>query len=75
MFVNIEEEGVAVNWDELHLYYSESPLGPWTAARAQPGRLRRTSGAARRTALLVAQYSISSQSGQLAALRLRYDDQ
>jgi hypothetical protein len=29
MFVNIQEEGVAVNWDELHLYYAESPLGPW----------------------------------------------
>lgn len=29
MFVNIQEEGVAVNWDELHLYHAESPLGPW----------------------------------------------
>jgi hypothetical protein len=29
MFVNIQEEGVVVNWDELHLYYAESPLGPW----------------------------------------------
>jgi hypothetical protein len=29
MFVNIEEEGVAVNWDELHLYLADSPLGPW----------------------------------------------
>jgi len=29
MFVNIQEEGVAVNWDELHLYYSENLFGPW----------------------------------------------
>jgi hypothetical protein len=35
MFVNIQEEGATVNWDELHLYYSESLLGPWKATRAQ----------------------------------------
>ncbi len=29
MFVNIEEDGVAVNWDELHLYHSDSLFGPW----------------------------------------------
>ena len=29
MFVNIEEEGVLVNWDELHIYYADNPLGPW----------------------------------------------
>lgn len=29
MFVNIQEEGVAVNWDELHLYFSENLFGPW----------------------------------------------
>ena len=36
MFVNIEEEGVAVNWDEMHLYYSESPLGPWKPHARNP---------------------------------------
>jgi len=36
MFINIEEEGVAVNWDELHLYYSDSPLGPWTPHARNP---------------------------------------
>ncbi|HEY2962921.1 MAG TPA: hypothetical protein VGJ37_10925 [Pyrinomonadaceae bacterium] len=36
MFVNIEEEGVAVNWDELHLYYSESLLGPWKPHARNP---------------------------------------
>jgi hypothetical protein len=36
MFINIEEEGVAVNWDELHLYYSESPLGPWKPHARNP---------------------------------------
>ena len=29
MFVNLQEAGVAKNWDELHLYYSESLFGPW----------------------------------------------
>ena len=36
MFVNIQEEGVAVNWDELHLYYAESPLGPWRPHARNP---------------------------------------
>ena len=36
MFVNIEEEGVALNWDELHLYLSESPLGPWKPHARNP---------------------------------------
>ena len=36
MFVNIEEEGVAVNWDELHLYYSDNPLGPWKPHARNP---------------------------------------
>ena len=36
MFVNIEEEGVTVNWDELHLYYAESPLGPWKPHARNP---------------------------------------
>jgi hypothetical protein len=36
MFVNIQEEGVAVNWDELHLYYSESLLGPWQPHARNP---------------------------------------
>ncbi|HKG48183.1 MAG TPA: hypothetical protein VKB02_15715, partial [Pyrinomonadaceae bacterium] len=36
MFINIQEEGVAVNWDELHLYYSASPLGPWKPHARNP---------------------------------------
>lgn len=36
MFVNIQEEGVAVNWDELHLYFAESPLGPWMPHARNP---------------------------------------
>lgn len=36
MFVNIQEAGVAVNWDELHLYYAESPLGPWQPHARNP---------------------------------------
>lgn len=36
MFINIQEEGVAVNWDELHLYYSDSPLGPWKPHARNP---------------------------------------
>jgi hypothetical protein len=36
MFVNIEEEGVAVNWDELHLYYSDSLFGPWKPHARNP---------------------------------------
>jgi hypothetical protein len=36
MFVNVEEEGVAVNWDELHLYYSESLFGPWKPHARNP---------------------------------------
>lgn len=36
MFVNVQEEGVAVNWDELHLYYSESLFGPWKPHARNP---------------------------------------
>ena len=36
MFVNVEEEGVAVNWDELHLYYSDSLFGPWQPHARNP---------------------------------------
>ena len=36
MFVNVEEEGVAVNWDELHLYHSESLFGPWQPHARNP---------------------------------------
>jgi hypothetical protein len=36
MFVNIQEEGVSVNWDELHLYYADSPLGPWKPHARNP---------------------------------------
>ena len=55
MFVNIQEEGVAVNWDELHLYYADSPHGPWQPHARNPvvsdvrfarpaGRLFRSNG-------------------------------
>ena len=36
MFVNIEERGVTVNWEELHLFYAASPLGPWHPHRRNP---------------------------------------
>ena len=36
MFVNIEERGVTVNWEELHLFYAASPLGPWRSHRRNP---------------------------------------
>ena len=36
MFVNIQEDGVLVNWDELHLYHSDSLLGPWKPHARNP---------------------------------------
>lgn len=36
MFVNVEEDGVAVNWDELHLYYADSLFGPWKPHARNP---------------------------------------
>lgn len=36
MFANVAEEGVARNWDELHLFYADSPLGPWRPHRRNP---------------------------------------
>lgn len=36
MFVNIQEDGVKVNWDELHLYHARSPLGPWRPHARNP---------------------------------------
>lgn len=36
MFVNIQEEGARVNWDELHLYHSENLLGPWKPHARNP---------------------------------------
>ena len=36
MFVNVQEEGVAVNWDEVHLYYADDPLGPWKPHARNP---------------------------------------
>ena len=36
MFVNIQEEGVTVNWEELHLYYADNPRGPWRAHARNP---------------------------------------
>jgi hypothetical protein len=35
LFVNIAVEGASTN-DELHLFYSESPLGPWHPHRGNP---------------------------------------
>jgi hypothetical protein len=35
MFVNIAEAG-ADSTDELHLYWSTTPFGPWTAHRGNP---------------------------------------
>jgi hypothetical protein len=35
MFVNIGAPD-AGNWDELHLYWADSPLGPWTPHRRNP---------------------------------------
>jgi hypothetical protein len=36
MFVNIQEDGVLVNWDELHLYYADSLFGPWKPHARNP---------------------------------------
>ena len=36
MFVNIEEPGVTLNWEELHLYHADNPLGPWIPHRRNP---------------------------------------
>jgi hypothetical protein len=36
MFVNIQERGVKVNWEELHLFYAATPLGPWHPHRRNP---------------------------------------
>ena len=36
MFVNIQEDGVTVNWDELHLYYADTPRGPWKPHARNP---------------------------------------
>lgn len=35
MFVNVAQPGAA-STDELHLYWSTTPLGPWTAHRGNP---------------------------------------
>jgi hypothetical protein len=36
MFLNIQEDGVRVNWDELHLYYADNPRGPWKPHARNP---------------------------------------
>ena len=36
MFVNIQEDGVRVNWDELHLYYADDFRGPWKPHARNP---------------------------------------
>jgi len=54
MFANVSAEGAQNTWDELHLYHSDTPLGPWSPHRRNPvksdvrstrpaGRLFRTS--------------------------------
>ena len=35
MFTNLAEPGASLN-DELHLFYGQSPLGPWTPHRRNP---------------------------------------
>ena len=35
MFLNIGKRGIS-NHDELHLYYAESPLGPWREHAGNP---------------------------------------
>lgn len=37
LFTNVAVEG-AINQDELHLFYADSPLGPWTPHRGNPVR-------------------------------------
>ncbi|MDQ3665645.1 MAG: hypothetical protein M3410_03425 [Acidobacteriota bacterium] len=36
MFVSIGASGASKNWDELHIFYSASPLGPWRPHRRNP---------------------------------------
>ena len=36
MFVNIASEEVSYNYDELYLFHSETPMGPWTPHRRNP---------------------------------------
>lgn len=36
MFVNIGVKGVSANDEELYLFYSDTPLGPWTPHRRNP---------------------------------------
>jgi len=36
MFVNVAEPGMEKNTDELHLYWSATPFGPWTANPRNP---------------------------------------
>lgn len=36
MFVNVAEGSVPCDWDELHLYYADSPLGPWRPHKRNP---------------------------------------
>ena len=36
MFVNVAAPGVLWNWDELCVYYADSPEGPWTPHPANP---------------------------------------
>ncbi len=36
MFLAIQPEGASVNWEELHLYCADTPLGAWTPHRDNP---------------------------------------
>ncbi len=36
MFANVAAPGSLWNWDELNLYYADSPMGPWQAHPSNP---------------------------------------
>src|SRR5258705_4793639 len=36
MFLNIQQPGMTVNWEELHLYIAATHLGPWSPHRDNP---------------------------------------
>jgi hypothetical protein len=38
MFVTLGSPGADTNWDELHVYHADTPLGPWSAHARNPVR-------------------------------------
>ena len=36
MFVNIAPDPISYNYDELHIFYAQSPMGPWLPHRRRP---------------------------------------